>query len=115
MHQSVWLLAQNPATHPHTITHTQTCQGGKEAAKKGKREVSCKGKKRTKGEERREGGGHLVLSVHTHTRITLTGEMRESSQTTVDRSRSRALSEDLMLLLPAAHIHCNNAEGASGH
>lgn len=22
MHQSVWLLAQNPATHPHTNTHT---------------------------------------------------------------------------------------------
>ena len=24
MHQSVWLLAQNPATHPHTNTHTHT-------------------------------------------------------------------------------------------
>lgn len=53
MHQSVWLLAQNPATHPHTITHTQTCQGGKEAAKKGKREVSRKGKK---GRREKKGG-----------------------------------------------------------
>lgn len=65
MHQSVWLLAQNPATHPHTKTLTHTHQGGKEAAKKARREVSRMEKD---GGRRKEegGGGHLVLSVHTH-------------------------------------------------
>lgn len=58
MHQSVWLLAENPATHPHTL------QGGKRAAKKGRREVSRK--ERDAGRKKEEGGGgHLVLSVHT--------------------------------------------------
>lgn len=46
---------------PHTHTH----QGGKEAAKKARREVSLK--EEDGGRRKEEGrGGHLVLSVHTH-------------------------------------------------
>lgn len=65
MHQSVWLLTQNTAIHPHTDTHTHTWQGGMEAAKKERREQSHKEKD---GGRRKEeaGGGHLLLSASTH-------------------------------------------------
>lgn len=86
--------------HTHTLTHTH--QGGKEAAKKGRWEVSRK--ERDGGRRKEEGGGgHLVLCVYT------------ASENCVAGSGPWSLSEGLMFLSQAAHIHFNNLKGASEH
>lgn len=86
--------------YTHTLKHSHTHRGGKEAARKARREVSRKEK--DGGEERRRRPSGPRRS-HSHSQ---SGGMREPPQSrTVARSGSWSLVEDLMLILGAAHIH----------
>ncbi len=99
-HASVCLATGTKSSHPPTHQHTHTCQGGKEAAKKERREVA---RKETKGGGRRRPSG--PRRSHSHS---LTGKIRELPRwRSVARSRSWSFSEGLTFLLPAAQIHCN--------
>lgn len=77
-----------------------SCQGCKEAAKKGRREILCK---KTRGDRRKEegGGGHLVLSIHDHS--------------TKCRNERTASEKVLISFLRAMFFLCSNPAGASGY